>query len=55
MQLIKITILNYRKLVKYDDWCSITIHVAMDNNVVTEEISKRSQTICELKFILEYY
>lgn len=30
----------FRKLVKYDDWCSITIHVAMDNNIVTEEISE---------------
>lgn len=30
----------FRKLVKYDDWCSIAIHVAMDNNIVTEEISK---------------
>ncbi|KAG4074005.1 hypothetical protein HA402_014210 [Bradysia odoriphaga] len=27
-----------RKLVKYDDWCSIVVHVAMDNVVVTDEI-----------------
>lgn len=24
---------------RYDDWCSLTIHVAMDNNVVIQEIS----------------
>ncbi|KAJ6647449.1 Cysteine protease ATG4B [Pseudolycoriella hygida] len=27
-----------RKLVKYDDWCSIVIHVALDNAVVTDQI-----------------
>ncbi|KAL5279547.1 ATG4A family protein [Megaselia abdita] len=27
-----------KKLVCYDDWCSITIHVALDNTVATEEI-----------------
>ncbi|XP_031623518.1 cysteine protease ATG4B [Contarinia nasturtii] len=32
-----------KKLVKYDDWCSLTIHVAMDNNVVIQEIIK----LCE--------
>lgn len=30
-------------MVKYDDWCSITMHVAMDNNVVIQEIIK----LCE--------
>lgn len=24
---------------RYDDWCSLIIHVAMDNNVVIQEIS----------------
>lgn len=32
--------LLYRKLVKYDDWCSIVIHVALDNTVITDEICK---------------
>uniref|UniRef100_A0A0K8TP81 Cysteine protease n=1 Tax=Tabanus bromius TaxID=304241 RepID=A0A0K8TP81_TABBR len=27
-----------KKLVQYDDWCSIVIHVAMDNVVVTDDI-----------------
>lgn len=27
-----------RKLVQYDDWCSIVIHVALDNIIVTDEI-----------------
>lgn len=27
-----------KKLVRYDDWCSIVVHVALDNVVVTDEI-----------------
>lgn len=27
-----------RKLVVYDDWSSIAIHVALDNMVITDEI-----------------
>ncbi|CAD7080003.1 unnamed protein product [Hermetia illucens] len=27
-----------KKLVKYDDWCSIEIHVALDNTIVTDDI-----------------
>uniref|UniRef100_A0A034WL87 Cysteine protease n=1 Tax=Bactrocera dorsalis TaxID=27457 RepID=A0A034WL87_BACDO len=27
-----------KKLVRYDDWCSIVIHVAMDNTIVTDDI-----------------
>lgn len=32
-----------KRLVKYDDWCSLAIHVALDNNVVMQEIIK----LCE--------
>lgn len=31
-----------RKLVRYDDWCSLMIHVAMDNTIITDDISKFS-------------
>lgn len=31
----------FRKLVKYDDWCSLVIHVAMDNTIITDEIRKK--------------
>lgn len=27
-----------KKLVKYDEWCSLEIHVALDNTVATDEI-----------------
>ncbi|XP_046812457.1 cysteine protease ATG4B isoform X1 [Lucilia cuprina] len=27
-----------KKLVRYDDWCSLTIHVAMDNTIVIDDI-----------------
>lgn len=27
-----------KKLIKYDDWCSLVIHVALDNTLVTEEV-----------------
>uniref|UniRef100_A0A1I8NR05 Cysteine protease n=1 Tax=Stomoxys calcitrans TaxID=35570 RepID=A0A1I8NR05_STOCA len=27
-----------KKLVRYDDWCSLMIHVAMDNTIVTDDI-----------------
>lgn len=27
-----------KKLMKYDDWCSLVIHVALDNTLVTEEV-----------------
>ncbi|XP_053959172.1 cysteine protease ATG4B [Anastrepha ludens] len=27
-----------KKLVRYDDWCSIVVHVAMDNTIVTDDI-----------------
>ncbi|XP_037927837.1 cysteine protease ATG4B isoform X2 [Teleopsis dalmanni] len=27
-----------KKLVRYDDWCSIVVHVAMDNIIVTDDI-----------------
>lgn len=29
-----------RKLVLYDDWSQLSIHVALDNMVVTDEIRK---------------
>lgn len=30
-----------KKLIVYDDWCSLSIHVALDNTVATEEIRKK--------------
>lgn len=30
--------ISFRKLVQYDDWCSISIHVALDNMIITDEI-----------------
>lgn len=30
----------YRKLIVYDDWSSLLIHVALDNVVIVNEISK---------------
>ena len=31
-----------RKLVLFDDWSDLAVHVAMDNTVVIEDISKRT-------------
>lgn len=31
---------HFRKLVRYDDWSSTVIHVALDNTVIINEISK---------------
>lgn len=30
----------FRKLVKYDDWSALNLHVAMDNNIIIKEIGK---------------
>lgn len=30
----------FRKLVKYDEWSSVAIHVALDNTVIIKEIRK---------------
>lgn len=35
-----------RKLAVYDEWSGMTIHVAMDNTVITEDISKWQQFTC---------
>lgn len=29
-----------RKLVKYDDWSRLAIHVALDNTIIVDDISK---------------
>jgi len=33
----------YRKLVIYDNWSSLVIHVAMDNTVIEHDIRKYTQ------------
>ena len=42
-----------RKLAVYDEWSSVTIHVAMDNTVITEDISKLNFQI--IARIMMYY
>lgn len=37
--------LFFRKLVVYDEWSSLVIHVAMDNTVIEEDISKSRKVI----------
>lgn len=47
---------RFRKLVKYDDWSSVAIHVALDNTVIINEISKcivDCLIIVAFKFFLE--
>jgi hypothetical protein len=34
------TYLFFRRIVGYDDWSQIVIHVALDNAVIEEEIRK---------------
>ena len=41
LKLIKCSFLFFcRKLAVYDDWSSVVIHVAMDNTVIQDDISK---------------
>lgn len=35
----------HRKLVRYDDWSSITIHVALDNALVVNDIGMYDYTL----------
>ena len=30
----------YRKLAVYDDWSNIVVHIALDNTIIIDDISK---------------
>ena len=36
----------YRKLTSFDDWSSLCVHIAMDNTVIINDISKLLSACC---------
>lgn len=40
---IKCLVARFRKLVKFDDWCRLVIHVALDNTLATDEIGTNGE------------
>lgn len=44
-----------RKLVFYDDWSQISIHVALDNIVITDEIRKCVRFVLSSYFIVPQF
>lgn len=42
----------FRKLVRFDEWCNLAVHVAMDNVVVTEDVLELCQGTSSFKPLL---
>ena len=47
-------ILLFRKLVLFDDWSDVAVHVAMDNTVVMEDISKIWSAFASMCYLCLY-